>query len=347
MSKRLLLASITVCTLLAAPLPSAAQRSTAPPGARVEVFDLGTPYAGGSTEPQAINASGAVVGTARPAMGGESAFIWTRSDGFTIIAENAVATDINERSDVVGWTNTCYYACPSRGFIWNALTGLRDLGEFQPYAINAKGSVAGACYRQGIYPQPCVLIDGSLRRIEAGPTGGIALDVNNRDQVVGFAYRLGEDGGAGPEAFTWSSRDGVRILERGATDTTEAAAVNNSGAIAGTVAYNGTPTRSSSVHAALWERRSFRHYPGPDWTMGSGINERGWSVGVLSRQGGPNRPFMWADDFALELPAPAGLEGWYAADVNNAGWIVGAAYNASGETHAVLWRVRRARAARN
>lgn len=57
-----------------------------------------------------------MVGTARPALGGESAFVWTRTQGFTIIAENAVATDINDRGDVVGWINTCYYVCPSRGF---------------------------------------------------------------------------------------------------------------------------------------------------------------------------------------------------------------------------------------
>ena len=46
----------------------------------------------------------------------------------------------------------------------------------------------------------------------------------------------------------------------------------------------------------------------------------------------------------MELPAPLGLEGWYAADVTNSGVIVGSAYTPTGETHAGPWRVRQIRA---
>ena len=77
--------------------------------------------------------------------------------------------------------NTCSYLCSSRGFIWSATTELRDLGEFLPYAVNHKSNMAGACGRGELPPQACVLIGNVAEQIGPDPSGGVALDINNRD----------------------------------------------------------------------------------------------------------------------------------------------------------------------
>ena len=225
---------------------------------------------------------------------------------------------------------------PFQGFVWSEDQGLRDLGEFSPYAINDSGAMAGTC-RFDTNPQACVLIDGVVQEVGPSEHGGFALDINEHGVVTGFAYRLA-NGGLAPYAFTWSASEGVRLLEPADADTSSACAINNHGTVAGDVAYNGPNSR---INAALWQRQSPRILRGPDWTSGYGINDQGWVVGTISIAGtNPNRPLLWIPDHSLtELPAPAGLQrGFYAADINNSGQIVGTAYS-SQETHAVMWKV--------
>ena len=77
-------------------------RASGPRKTRQVVIDLGTLYAGGSTEPRAINERGTVVGVARQPDGSETAFMWSRAQGLVALVDNAVATDVNNRGGS-GW----------------------------------------------------------------------------------------------------------------------------------------------------------------------------------------------------------------------------------------------------
>jgi hypothetical protein len=72
-------------------------------------------------------------------MAGHNAFLWTRDGGFQLLAEDALATDINNRGDVSGYRFACTAdpdgggSCALHGFVW---TGFTELGGFVPMAIN-------------------------------------------------------------------------------------------------------------------------------------------------------------------------------------------------------------------
>jgi len=332
-----LIAATTLTLVLFGNRVTAQESATAHDGPLIEAIDLGMIYPGVSTQPRAVNERATVVGVAQFPDGTQSAFLWTRRSGFREIVQNGGATDINKRGEVVGYLNSCGYYCG--GFHWSDRTGLHDLGEFVPSAINDKGDIAGQCGQE--LPQPCVLIDGILHHI-AVEHYGLALDINNRGVVAGSVYRPVEDEGFAPQAFTWSLSEGLQLLPAGDASTTEAQAINKRGTVAGTAAFSPATPDPAFVQAAVWEKGSMDILAGSDWyALGFGINDRGWIVGVVSRQNGttPFRPLLWIpQSVALELPAPAGLDGYYAADVTNSGLIVGAAYDDTG-THAVLWMV--------
>jgi uncharacterized membrane protein len=61
------------------------------------------------------------------------------------------------------------------------------------------------------------------------------------------------------------------------------------------------------------------------------INEQGFVVGVMSCPLGPFRAFVWwGKGPVVEIEMPEGVNASGAADINDAGWIVGEAVNASG-----------------
>ena len=123
------------------------------------------------TVPRAINDARQVAGyvTHSGTPSGFSAFLWSRRDGFHLLLQDAVATDINNRGDVVGWRFECVQepwgsSCASKGFIWNERTGFRDLGEFSPNAVNENGDMAGTCVNEERgHIVPCALHDGVVR----------------------------------------------------------------------------------------------------------------------------------------------------------------------------------------
>src|SRR5687767_12905950 len=113
--------------------------SAAPLSAEVSMVPLGVPSTPGRPPGEvvasAINASGLVVGHYLTDDEYVWAFTWTRSRGFSLFMENAFAADVNDHGDIVGHYYACppplpdqESSCPRRGFLWDADTGVVDLG---------------------------------------------------------------------------------------------------------------------------------------------------------------------------------------------------------------------------
>ena len=64
------------------------------------------------------------------------------------------------------------------------------------------------------------------------------------------------------------------------TYTTDAQAIDKSGAIAGTASFISAAPERGIVQAAKWHKESLEILAGSSWTSGSALNDRGWIVGV-------------------------------------------------------------------
>jgi probable HAF family extracellular repeat protein len=141
-----------------------------------------------------------------------------------------IANAINDSGQIVGYSrNTLGYPRP---FLWDPLTGMRDLGTFRggaasvgvAYGINDRGHVVGNADSE--YGRAFLWRNGQLTAV--GPELSYAYAVNNLDHVVGeFSAR------AGLRAFL--SRDGSftdlnRLIPAGSGITlTGARAINDAG----------------------------------------------------------------------------------------------------------------------
>jgi len=164
------------------------------------MYDLGTLVTDGSSRAFSVNEAGQVGGTASTASGALHAFLWTPNVpngtvGTMVDLEPggtySEAYGLNDRGDVVGQHDA---AGGVRAFIWNAATGMRDIGTF--------------------------------------PGGGnsAALGVDRLSRVVGFAL----DGSGQRRPFVWTSKTGMQDLGTLGGAFGEAWATNPKGQAVGT-----------------------------------------------------------------------------------------------------------------
>jgi uncharacterized membrane protein len=284
---------------------------------RVEMEVLGSFPGAQWTVPVAINNRRQVAGTAT-VEGVWVAFIWTRDRGFEQIATNAVAFDINDRGQVVGFWVTCPGDCPTHGFIWSAKDGFRDLGpEIFPAAINNRGDVAGSCVTDN-HLEPCTLRGGrlTLADCEGNCIGGEGTGINARGDAAGYL----EYANTTTDAFVFH-RNGTQIpLSPGV-----AWDLNDSGIVVG-VTDTGT--------AAVWTRGGMLTLDRPGTSVAKGINARGSVVGIGDDR---SRAFFWEPrSGAFVFLSDERSE---ASDVNDRGDIVG--WNGFFARDAVIWRISR------
>ena len=293
----------------------------------------------------------------------------------TLGGDHSIATDINQRGQVLGESQTV--SGEWHVFVWSQGTteDLGTLGGDQSWVggINDRGQVAGdsktAEDRRNVF---------LWERGEMWDLGfqADAHDINNRGQIVGVR----EIGMAGETTtFLWDRGDLIDLgtFHPEATEN-DAMAVNDRGQIVvftrtatgeelaflwdkqvkiglvpmpgggGAVPYDinnrsqvvgRSSMATGGVHAALWEdgRPVDLGTLGGDWSEATAVNEWGLIVGWSRTATGAIHAFVWDGAGMKDLGTlPGGTESW-ALGANNRGQIVGYATTATGQLRAVMW----------
>jgi len=151
-------------------------------------------------------------------------------------------------------------------------------------------------------------------------------DINNANQVVGTSGNTHE-----PQAILWNGLTPTALPPTAVCCsfvTSSAAAINNSGQIAGMDVYRAT----------LWTNNIPATLPalGSGQSAAQGINDAGQMVGYTSQTSNQHAT-LWSNGAAIDLGTLGGSSS-YAEDINNSGLIVGASQRAGdGRLHATLW----------
>ncbi|MGA7928081.1 MAG: hypothetical protein WCA20_19085 [Candidatus Sulfotelmatobacter sp.] len=284
----------------------------------------------------------------------------------------SVANAVNNRRQVVGAAlntipdpnsltltlNFVYGATQVRAFLWNEESGMQDLGtlggtDALGALINDHGQVMGWSYTSLTQPGLCFPLaigsfiwdkENGMRNIGSfGGTCTLAQDLNNRGQIVGYAFPA-EQGNS--RAFLW---EGGSFRELGGSlggNSTGAFVVNDAGQAAGFGYLNG----DTFFHATLWKQIGQITDLG---TIGSdpcssakAINMTGQvvgdsiSLGNCLTNGDASRAFLWEDGAIFDLNAliPPGSPLYlvHPQNINDEGEIAGFGVDASNNQHAFL-----------
>jgi probable HAF family extracellular repeat protein len=201
--------------------------------------DLGT--LGDESQANGINDRGQVVGLSSTDDGEYHAVLWENGrivDLGTLGGDYGEARAINDAGEVVGISTTA--DGDAHTFLWKNGV-MTDLGLFVlPYAMNNRGVIAGDTDPEGavVFDHGILTALGTL-----GGKYGVALGINNLDQVVGNAQT--KNGYA--HAFVWEN--GL-MTDLGTLDddtVSEAHDINNRGQIVG-------QSSGETANAVIWQR---------------------------------------------------------------------------------------------
>jgi probable HAF family extracellular repeat protein len=244
------------------------------------------------------------------------AFIWSLSEGFIHIGDFpgglnpfSQANDVNNLGHVVGVGSK---AKNKEAYLWTPQRGLSGLGD-----------------------------------LPGGEVYSWALGVNDMDQVVGMSSTGWQHlevyyGATWTEAFLWDPIEGMKGLGDlpGANTSSSARDVSNSGWVCG------DSVSSKGLEAFIWDEtngiRSMGDLPGGGFMFESRrINNLNQVCGHCTD---PNSPYskacVWDPERGLfSLPAPFGVYGSDANDINDAGQVVGYVkdYGPGGKSYSCMW----------
>jgi probable HAF family extracellular repeat protein len=296
------------------------------------VRDLGT-FGGPDAVVNALNDQGQVVGAASTGMGAPfHAFRWSLKSGLVDLNRpgvgNSIATDINNKGQVVGVAQFTPPSPRNLAFRWSPHTGMVNLGSLGPdsgsvaFAINDPGTATGFS-EEASGPSLIQAVrwppgGGPIPLNDFASIASTGLDINNAGQIVGgaaFDARLSD------QAFIWSQAGGLQGLGTEPSVQSFAERVNEKGLVIGDLF-----TTPADRNGFIWSRQSgllVLGTPGPDISDAADLNDLGQVVGHINF-----RPFVWTRaggfvDLNTRIPgAPAGLELFSAEAISNNGTIV-------------------------
>ena len=265
------------------------------------------------------------------------------------LTASADVRDINNRGEVVGVDGN------GVAFLWNgqlvALGPLLDPESpvSRAQAINDRSDIVGN-YTDGIGRTHNFLLQGgAVNTIQVIGNGAVQpADINNRRQVVGTAF----DAQFIQHGFIWRRGEsellesppggefccgGVRavnahgvavgvtfVSDRPRAVLWKAVALNERGVVLGT-------SDGATRHVVIWEDAAAVDLAIPAGAVPRDINDREQVTGTLQRHG-----FLWERGIVTQLPSLEGALITEAANLNNAGEIVGTSSLPTG-SRATLW----------
>jgi probable HAF family extracellular repeat protein len=326
--------TVGIATLAVILLSTNGQRAATPPGPYI-VTDLGTLGSVQSAQAYDINDSGQVVGYA-----GNHAFVWQNGvliDLGTLGGNGSIARAINTFGQIAG-QSTLASSSTSHAVLWDNGTKI-DLTPGSAVSSTANGIndsrqiVLNTSNNTAFLWQNGVLTD--LGRLGGGAGGAFVQDINNAGQAVGSSTA---------HAFFW--QNGVMTdlgVLPGGDDESGAAAINSFGQIVGSSGHTDLDTYEITSRSFLYDRGVMTALPVPSPESYAGdINDSGVIVGTMRAGGGvsPWHAYIYADGVVTDLnsliPAGSSLHLLSAMGINNAGQIVGAAYDSRAFYHAFL-----------
>src|SRR6266851_33804 len=317
---------VIVTTILAAPVQLAAQEPESNNHHRYSLMSLAS-LGGTSSGASSINNRNWVGGFSN--LSGDStqhAVVWAGGEIFDL-------GTLGGPNSSVAWPNHNDHAVVGIAETPN----LDPLGERWSCAAFFPSSTGHTClgfvWRDGVMsPLPTL-----------GGNNGYAAGANRLGQIVGWAETAVHDPTCiAPqvlqfEAVIWGPRgDEIQQLPPLPGDPDSAAtAINDRGEVAGFSDLPGDDPNHPNFHAFRWTRRGgiedLGTLPGDRLSLAFGINEGGQVVGQ-SIGGSGSRAFLWENGVMVDLNAlvpPGSPFLIYANDVNDAGRIVGQAYDQS------------------
>ena len=307
-----------------------------------EIIDLG---AGSNSFATAVNDLGQIVGWGGP---GSGAFLWEEGAltdlGVLPGMTSSAAEGINASGQVVGYSSN---GAASRAFVWTAANGMQALATLggccsQAFGINDAGEIVGTSTPPGNDAATHAVIwrNGVITDIQA-PTfatgSSQAWNINNAGEVVGTYF-----GGPG-RSYRWTSAGGMQLLRPPTAFGDEAIGINDEGQIVGWA----EPAAGGNNQAYVWTDGVFAELGtlGGTSSVAMDVNESGQVVGRtdtgLRRSGALQHvAFLWTPgDGMRSLGLSSGTDYAWAFDINESGWVVGAAWQARGFSQATLWRI--------
>lgn len=316
--------------------------------------ELPTP-AGATSEAQAINDHGHVVGTITARNGKPRAVLWKDSAAIDLETvpghRSSEAVAINNEGDVAGFSCAGDDACTAMIWQHGETTALDTLGgSTRAHGINGEGQIVG----ESIVPVPKPLYIERFSHAFLSEHGAltdlgsafedpitIARAINDAGQIVGYSH-CGCQATPGPRAFLWDDET-VTSLGTFGGSSSRAFDINNHGHVVGEAERLSSRSGQvvASMQAFLWRDGRLTNLGTLGGTEGTarGNNEAGQVVGWSTTPGGDTHAFLWQggtmyDLNDLILPAEGGvLQKAYA--INNAGAIAGSGER-NGRTRAFL-----------
>lgn len=273
---------------------------------------------------------------------------WVLTDLGTLGGKTSNAVAINERGQIVGWSET--RTGKTHPFVWRSgkMTDLGTLagraGWGSAAAINERGQIVGDSETATGSVHPFLWQSGKMT--DLGTLGGLrdssriysALGINERGQIVGMSrssYSYGTNRG-----FVWSDGRMVGIGQEsviGSPDGPRPFALNARGQVVGSCC------SKSAMHAFVWQSGRLTDLgtlPHGGFSYATAVNDRGQIIGwggFGSRYGG-SRALTWHDGRPRELGNPSRADWSKAEAINDSGAIVGEERKGTKPVHAVLWQ---------
>lgn len=345
--------SILTITFAGAVAMAPGEFTTAQSSPRYAIIAI-DPVAGNLTQAWSVNESGAVAGTTEISFGNsnDQAYLWREG---VIEALGALpggccslGFGVNDLGHVVGWSRTSVFG-ENHAFLSRdgEMINLGTLGgpESTAYAINNHDQIVGGSeYTYDDSADHAFLWDDGVI-LDLGAFNdtrySVAYDINDAGEVVGWS----DTSSTWPylrHAFLW--RDGalIDLGTMGGTDS-RAASINELGVVVGRA---GGP--NFNHHAAVWRDGiilDLHEAKDPDINASRcvAINNLGEIIGHFwDQNSGYGYPVIWDSDTAPsrrledDLPPNHGWDLLFMQDLNDAGQIVGDAYDRQGRLRGVL-----------